>query len=183
MRILVLVSGLILSLSAASQPPAKPKAKEKPKVQDPLVLKVATTTGQGNKFAGTGGNKIYILVNGEPGKKYHLTNKNKPFQRGATDKFQLKLDIDPAEIESLRLVNESNDMWKCETITFQFFKAGKESKVFKHAPAQYLSAEGEKKALHAKPYIDFKMKVTLEEPKPKTEEGKGKEKDEPAKQP
>ena len=52
------------------------------------VIKITTTTGQGNKYAGSGGNKVYILINGDPELKHRLTNKNKPFQRGATDKFE-----------------------------------------------------------------------------------------------
>jgi len=169
---------LILLCGAFAQPPksppakkdppgAKPKADGKPKamVVDPLVIKITASTGQGNKYAGSGGNKVYILINGDAEKKHRLTNKNKPFQRGATDKFELKIDLDPDVIESIRLVNESADMWKCETITFQFFKSGKESRLIRQSPGQYLSNAPERKALHAKPFIDFKMKVVLEDPK------------------
>lgn len=169
---------VIVALNGAAQPPKKPapkkdspgakpktEVKPKPKIIDPLIIRITTTTGQGNKYAGSGGNKVYILINGDSEKKHRLTNREKPFQRGATDRFELRLDLDPATIESLRLVNESSDMWKCETITFQFFKKGKESRVLRHSPAQYLSSAPERKALHAKPYLDFKMKAVLEDPK------------------
>jgi hypothetical protein len=62
-------------------------------------------------------------------------------------------------------------MWKCETISFQFFKSGKESRIIRHSPAQYLSNAPERRALHAKPFVDFKMKVVLEEAKKKDTEG------------
>ena len=153
-----------------AKPKAEPKPKAKPKIKDPLIIKITTTTGQGNKYAGSGGNKVYILINGDQEKKHRLTNREKPFQRGATDRFELKIDLDPNTIESVRLINESPDMWKCETISFQFFKSGKESRTIRHSPAQYLSSAPERKALHAKPFIDFKMRVVLEEPK-KAENG------------
>jgi hypothetical protein len=178
MKPLAAVLMVIVVFNGTAQPPkkqppkkdppgTKPKAeaKPKPKIKDPLVIKITTTTGQGNKYAGSGGNKVYILINGDEGQKHRLTNREKPFQRGATDKFELKLDFDPSKIESLRLLNESSDMWKCETITFQFFKSGKESRVIRHSPGQYLSSATERKALHAKPFLDFKMRVVLEEPK------------------
>lgn len=63
--------------------------------------------------------------------------RSKSFQRGAKENFELKnIDFDPSKIESLRLMNDSTDMWKCETISFQFFRAGKESKVHRHSSAQ-----------------------------------------------
>jgi len=173
MRTLTAALLLFSVISGSAQPPAKKEKPKKPKIKDPLVIKISTQTGQGNKYAGSGANKVFILINGEPEKKYHLTNKSKPFQRGALDKFQLDTDLDPATIESVRLVNESDDMWKCETITFQFFKGGKESKLLRHTIGQFISNAHERKALHAKPYVDIKMKVLLEEPKPpaKSESG------------
>jgi hypothetical protein len=149
-------------------PKAKPDAKPKPKkIKDPLTIKVVTTTGQGNKYAGTDTARVYILLNADEKQKHRLTHKNKPFQRGAKDSFELKnIDFDPSKIESVRLLNDSADMWKCETISFQFFRAGKESKVHRHSPAQYLSKAEERKKLHAKPFVDLKMKVQMAEPKP-----------------
>src|SRR5689334_21497773 len=128
MKAIVASLSLIVLCGAFGQPPKnpppkkdppgakpKPESKPKPKLVDPLIIKITTTTGQGNKNAGSGGNKVFILINGDAEMKHRLTNKNKPFQRGATDKFELKIDLDPAVIESIRLVNESADMWKCET--------------------------------------------------------------------
>jgi len=160
-----------LDPKAKTDPKGKPEAKPKPKkIKDPVTIKITTTTGQGNKYAGTGSSKIFILLNGDANHKYQLTTKPKPFQRGAKDSFELKnIDYDPDKIESVRILSESPDMWKCETISFQFFKAGKESRVHRHSPAQYLSNAPENKKLHAKPYIDLKMKVQLEAPKEKEE--------------
>ena len=152
------------------KPGEKPKtdAKAKPKpIKDPLIIKITTTTGQGNKYAGSASPRVYLLINGDEKQKHRLTNRDKPFQRGGKDSFELKIDFDPSKIESVRLSNESADVWKCETIAFQFFKAGKESKLLRHSPAQYLSNAPENRKLHAKPYVDIKMKVGMEEPKEK----------------
>jgi hypothetical protein len=118
----------------------KPKADAKPKpkpIKDPLTIKVATTTGSANRYANSDAARVYILLNGDPTKKFRLTSKSKPFQRGATDRFERKnIDFDPTKIETIRLSNESSDVWKCETVAFQFFRAGRQYRVIRHAPGQ-----------------------------------------------
>jgi hypothetical protein len=195
MRTLVAILVVAIAVSVVAQPPGgnknppppnkskdllkpgeKPKADAKPKpkpIKDPLIIKITTTTGQGNKYAGSATPRVYLLINGDDKQKHRLTNRNKPFQRGARDNFELKIDFDPAKIESVRLTNESDDMWKCETIQFQFFRRGKESRILKHEPMQYLSAAPERKKLHAKPFIDIKMKVGMDEPKKSAGEASG----------
>ena len=84
-------------------PPGKPpgapaqkddKAKPKKKIPaDALRIKVTTVTGGLSKYANTSNARIYVMFNGDDEQKARLTNKNKPFQRGATDTFEFRLDL------------------------------------------------------------------------------------------
>jgi hypothetical protein len=148
--------------------PAKPKstkAAKKPPSPNEFRLTVVTRTGSGNKYAGAGA-KIYVVINGDNEHRRILDNpKFDDFQVGAIDTFKnLRFDYPIDEIKSIQIKSESSDMWHCEWITFQFFKDGRQSKVYKFAPNRWLSAGIKGKAFKVVPFVEFKLTPKLEDP-------------------
>jgi len=157
------------SLAVSQQEkPAKPKAaKSAKKAPSPneFRLTVVTRTGSGNRYGGANA-RIYVVINGDNEHRRILDNpKWDDFQVGAIDTFKnLRFDYPIDEIKSIQIKSESDDLWKCEWITFQFFKGGKQSKVYKFSPNRFVSAGPEKKAFHAVPFLEFKLTPKLEDP-------------------
>lgn len=149
------------------QPGAKAEEKKKPAprtFKNRLRVRVVTKTGGANKFANTSTGRIYLLLNGDPEHKARLAAKGKkPFERGATDQFDLLFDLPAGEVKSVRLLSETADMWKCESFSVQFFQAGKQSAPYRFKPEQYFSASTERKLFHAVPFRDFPVKPALDE--------------------
>jgi len=141
--------------------PAVKKPTEKAEADDKLTMTVVTKTGGTNKFARADKVQIFVLVNGDRDHKQRLYNpKKNNFELGATDTFEkIPINVALEKIETLRLVAEGDDMWKCDSISFQFFQKGLQTKQYKFNPGRYLSAAKEKKAFATTPSLDFKLTV------------------------
>lgn len=164
---------VICSLGSAQEKKSAPAPNEKqapaekkpaPKAKEPddrLMLTVVTRTGGTNKFARADKIQIFVLINGDREHKHRLFNpKKNNFELGATDTFaNIPIDMPLEKIESIRLAAEGDDMWKCETISFQFFQKELKSRLYKFNPARYVSAAKEKKAFASTPSLDFKLTV------------------------
>lgn len=152
------LSSLLFAQQDKNESSAKGSAKKK-KDDDAITMTVVTKTGSLNKNARADAIKIFVLLNGDTDHKTRLKDPKKDnFELGATDKFQkipVKLPLD--QITSIRLAVEGDDMWKCETISFQFFQGESQSKLYKFSPGRYLSAGKERKGYKAVKLLDFKL--------------------------
>jgi hypothetical protein len=158
--VLVLVSSNLVAQSQNKNPPApKGKAKAKGKLDDRLTMTVVTKTGRTNKFARANKIKIFVLLNGDTAHKTQLLNPRKNnFELGATDTFKnIPVNLPLEEIESIRLAVEGDDMWHCESISFQFFQKGLKSREYKFTPDRFLSSAKEKKVFKPVAQLDFKL--------------------------
>jgi hypothetical protein len=110
--------------------------------------------------------KIYVIINGDDEHRQRLHKRNwSGFQNGATDTFaNLRFDYPIDEIKTVKVKSETPDMWYCEWITFQFFKDGKQSKVYRFAPDRWISAGVKAKAFKVIPFVEFKLTPKLEDP-------------------
>ncbi len=156
-----------VAVSQQEEPTAPKAAKspKKPPSPNEFRLTVVTHTGSGNKWAQSVA-RIYVIINGDDEHRQRL---NKPkwsgFQNGATDTFaNLRFDYPIDEIKTIKVKTESADMWHCEWITFQFFKGGKQSKVYKFTPDRWLSTGIKKRAFKVIPFVEFKLTPKLEDP-------------------
>ena len=68
---------------------------------------------------------------------------------GSTDIFSLPFDYPVSEIQGVELMAKSDDAWRVESISFQFFNDGKKSKPYAFKVNQWFSAATEKKSLGA----------------------------------
>ncbi len=151
--------------------PAAPKtAKTAKKAPSPneFRLTVVTRTGSGNKYGRVGHNKtkIFVSINGSDTNSHRLHNRgHDDFQVGAIDTFEkLRFDYPIDEIKFIQVKVEGDDMWNCEWISFQFFKGGKQSKVYKFPVNRFLSGASEKKVFRVVSSVQFKLTPTLEGP-------------------
>jgi hypothetical protein len=158
--VLVLFSSNLIAQPPKKKPPApKGRAKAKAKADDALTLTVVTKTGRTNKFARANKIKIFVLLNADPAHQTQLLNPRKNnFELGATDTFKnIPVNLPLDKIESFRLAVEGDDMWHCESISFQFFQQGLESREYKFKPDRFLSTAKEKKAFKPVSHLDFKL--------------------------
>lgn len=153
--------------------PPKDAAKPNTAAKGELSMTVVTKTGKVNKFAATNGLKVYIFYNGDPMHRVQLDNPRKnDLELGATDTFRnLRVDPPLEEIKTLVLAVEGHDMWKCESISFQFFQKGLQTRMYKFNPDRFLSGSNEKRKLNAVPFLEFKLstKPVLAPPEKKEE--------------
>jgi len=68
---------------------------------------------------------------------------------GSTDVFSLPFDYPVSEIQGVELMAKSEDAWRVESISFQFFNDGRKSKPYAFEVNQWFSAAEEKKSLGA----------------------------------
>jgi len=137
---------------------AKPEGEKKP-ARDELTMTVVTKTGAVSKRAKADQLKVFVTINGDETQKVQLDNRKKDdFELGASDTFKnLRVKVPIEEIKTIRLSVEGKDMWKCESISFQFFQNDTQSQKFKFNPGRYLSEEKEKKGFNATTHVDFKL--------------------------
>jgi hypothetical protein len=167
--VLVLLASNLVAQPQKKNPPApkgKTKAKAKAKADDRLTLTVVTKTGRTNKFARANKIKIFVLLNADTAHKTQLLNPRKNnFELGATDTFKnIPVNLPLDQIESIRVAVEGDDMWHCESISFQFFQKGLQSREHKFTPDRFLSSAKEKKAFKPVSQLDFKLTPTLAPP-------------------
>jgi hypothetical protein len=172
--LVVLIAGALLLFGQADgkSPSAKEPAKGSKEEQagDALTLTVITRTGKRNRHARALKLKVFVVINGDTGHKTRLNNRNRDeFELGATDTFKdipIKLPLE--EIETIRLAVEGDDMWHCESISFQFSQKDQKSRLYKFHPDRYLSGAKEKTGFNATRLIDFKLKPAPELTAPDT---------------
>ncbi len=154
-----------VSQQAKPATPKPTKTAKKPPSPNEFRLTVVTHTGSGNKYAQSVA-KIYVIINGDDEHRQRLHKRNwSGFQNGATDTFaNLRFDYPIDEIKTIKVKTESADMWHCEWITFQFFKDGKQSTVYKFAPNRWISSGIKGKAFKVVPFVEFKLTPKLEDP-------------------
>jgi len=167
--------------SAKSENEKQPSKEKKPP-KDQLTMTVITKTGSVAKWAKADKLQVFVTINNDEKHKIRIDNRIKGgFELGATDTFKgipVKLPLD--EIKTLRLSVEGKDMWKCETISFQFFQKGLQSHKYKFTPARYLSGEKERKGFTATTHVDFKLPSEPKLAPPEKDDDSEKE-DQPAK--
>jgi hypothetical protein len=123
-------------------------------------MTVITRTGKRNQRARATKLKVFVVINGDTRHKTRLNHRNRDnFELGATDTFKnIPIELPLEEIETIRLAVEGDDMWHCESISFQFSQKDQKSRLYKFHPDRYLSGAKEKRGFNATRLIDFKLK-------------------------